>query len=62
MATIKQKNNNQSAKIVLCVFAFIIILMVLNVIYLGATGKHLVSGANIKEYAENRGGQQINNI
>ena len=58
MATIKQKNNNQSAKIVLCVFAFIIILMVLNVIYLGATGKHLVSGANIKEYAENRGGQQ----
>ena len=47
MATIKQKNNNQSAKIVLCVFAFIIILMVLNVIYLGATGKHLVSGANI---------------
>ena len=58
MATIKQKNNNQSAKIVLCVFAFIIILMVLNVIYLGATGKHLVSGDNIKEYAENRGGQQ----
>ncbi len=54
----KKRNTNQSAKIVLCIFAFVIVLLVLNVVYLGATGKHFISGNDIKGYQESRGGSQ----
>lgn len=57
MAT-KRRNGNQSAKIVLICFALVIVLLISNVIYLGATGKHFISGNNIKEYAENNVGSQ----
>ena len=54
----KRKNNNQSARTILLIFAIIIVLLIVNVIYLGATGKHFVSGNDIKEYANQRGGGQ----
>lgn len=50
-----KKNSNQSAKVVLCIIACLVVCMVINVIYLGATGKHFVSGNDIREYADNRG-------
>lgn len=50
-----KKNNNQSAKIIYCIIIVVIVCMVLNVIYLGATGKHLISGNDIEGYAESRG-------
>ena len=51
-----KKNSNSSAKIVLAFFAFVIIAILFNVIYLGATGVHLISGDNIADYADSRGG------
>lgn len=54
----KKKNKNQSAKIVFKFFALVVILLFSNVIYLGATGKHFISGNNIRKYAEERGGGQ----
>lgn len=53
-----KKNNNQSAKIVMIIFALVIALMLSNIIYLGATGKHFISGEDIGEYAESRGSSQ----
>lgn len=53
-----KKNQNQSAKIVMTIFALVISLMLANVVYLGATGKHFISGNNIREYANERGGGQ----
>ena len=35
------------------VFAFLIILLILNVTYLGVTGKHLISGTDIDAFAKN---------
>lgn len=62
MAT-KKRNRNQSAKIIMCIFALIIVLLISNVIYLGATGKHFVSGNDIKDYAEkNVGSQKIDTL
>ena len=52
----QKKNSNSSAKIVFSIFAFVIIAIVLNVVYLGATGVHFISGDNIAEYADSRGG------
>lgn len=54
----QKKSSNQDAKIILCIFSVVIVILVLNVVYLGATGKHFVSGENISEFADNRGGQQ----
>jgi len=54
----RKKNNNQSAKIIFGFFALVIILLFANVVYLGATGKHFISGNDIKGYAEERGGGQ----
>lgn len=51
-----KKSSNQSAKVIMCIFAFVIFLLVVNVVYLGATGKHLISGKNMKEYSISRGG------
>ena len=53
-----KKNSNKSAKVILIIFALVVTLMVSNVIYLGATGKHFVSGNDIKDYADSRGGGQ----
>ncbi len=53
-----KKNNNKSAKVVMCGFAFVIVLMVLNIVYLGVTGIHFISGADIGEYEESRGSSQ----
>ena len=53
---IQKKNSNSSAKIVFSIFALVIIAILLNVIYLGATGKHLISGDDIAGYADSRGG------
>lgn len=39
----------------MCIFAFVILLLVGNVLYLGVTGKHLISGKNMREYSESRG-------
>ncbi|WP_050636457.1 penicillin-binding protein [Candidatus Stoquefichus sp. SB1] len=55
---VKKKNNNQSAKIVVCIMMVIVVSLVLNVVYLGVTGKHLVSGNDIRNYADERGGRQ----
>lgn len=55
---VKRKNNNKSAKIVFRIFALVIVLLISNIIYLGATGNHFVSGKDIKEYANSRGGGQ----
>lgn len=54
----KMNKNNRSAKICLCIFAFIVFLMVANVLYLVVTGKHFISQNNIREYADRRGGNQ----
>ena len=51
-----KKNRNSSAKIVFFIFAFVIMAILFNVVYLGATGVHLISGDNIAEYASSRGG------
>lgn len=53
-----RKNSNQSAKIIFIIFALVIVLLVSNVVYLGATGKHFISGNDIEEYANSRGGGQ----
>ena len=45
---------SKSAKITAVVFAIIIFALVVNIVFLGATGKHLISGENIAEFARNR--------
>lgn len=44
----------KNAKIASVVFAFIIFCLVANIVYIGATGKHFVSGNDIASYAKNR--------
>lgn len=44
----------KSAKITMVVFAFIIICLVLNIVYLGFTGHHLISGEDIATFAKDR--------
>lgn len=53
-----KKNSNKSARIMFRVFAFLIILLILNVTYLGVTGKHLISGTDIDAFAKSHGGEQ----
>ena len=45
---------SKSAKVTAVVFAIIIFTLVVNIVFLGATGKHLISGENIAEFARNR--------
>lgn len=54
----KNKKKVQSAKIILCIFVAVIILLIANIVYLGATGKHFISGNDIAEYASTHGGKQ----
>jgi len=58
MAKRKRRNNNFGAICALVFFSLVIMILIFNVAYIGATGKHLVSGQNIKEYAEKRGTEQ----
>lgn len=53
-----KKNSNQSAKIIMSIFAFVIFLLTANVVYLGATGKHFISGKDLREYADSRGAKE----
>ena len=48
-------NQFKGAKIASVVFALVIFSLVVNIVYLGITGKHLISGSDIKTYAKNRG-------
>lgn len=48
-------NKYKSAKIVYIIFAVIICLLVSNIVYLGATGKHFISNTNIGDFAKSRG-------
>ena len=48
-------NQFKGAKIAYVVFALVIFSLVVNIVYLGITGKHLISGSDIKTYAKNRG-------
>ncbi len=48
-------NQFKSAKIAYVVFALVIFSLVANIVYLGVTGKHLISGADIATFAKSRG-------
>ena len=41
-------NQFKGAKIAYVVFALVIFSLVVNIVYLGITGKHLISGSDIK--------------
>lgn len=45
-------NQFKGAKIAYVVFALVIFSLVVNIVYLGITGKHLISGSDIKTYAK----------
>ena len=45
-------NQFKSAKIAYVVFALVIFSLVANIVYLGVTGKHLISGADIATFAK----------
>lgn len=49
----------KSAKITAAIFALIILSLVINIVYLGVTGTHLISGENIAEFAKNRSKKQV---
>ena len=55
---VKKKNSNVSARIVMVIFAIVIACLFINVIYIGSTGKHLISQNDIKAYANSRGSSQ----
>lgn len=44
----------KSAKITTVIFAFIILCLVINIVYLGFTGHHLISGEDIATFAKDR--------
>lgn len=48
-------NQFKSAKIAYAIFALIIFSLVANIIYLGVTGKHFISGSDIASFAKSRG-------
>lgn len=56
------RKSNQSAKNVKAFFALIIFLLVVNVAYLGITGKHLINGEDFKAFSEKLGGGQKEDI
>lgn len=58
----KNKKKVQSAKIILCIFVAVIILLIANIVYLGATGKHFISGNDIAEYASTHGGKDRKSV
>jgi penicillin-binding protein 2B len=56
------KKSNQSAKSVMIIFVLIISLLVINVSYLGITGKHMVNGEDFKEFSQKLGSGQKTDI
>ena len=49
----------KSAKVTGIIFAVLIFSLVVNILYLGATGKHLISGENISSFAKNRSKKEV---
>ena len=49
----------KSAKITGIIFAVLIFSLVVNILYLGATGKHLISKENIASFAKNRSKKEV---
>ncbi len=49
----------KGAKVASVIFALIIIMIVANIIYLGATGMHFISGKDIYGYAQNRNTKEV---
>ena len=49
----------KSAKITGIIFAVLIFSLVVNILYLGATGKHLISEENIASFAKNRSKKEV---
>lgn len=49
----------KSAKITSIIFAFIILSLVINIVYLGVTGNHLISGEDIADFAKDRSKKEI---
>lgn len=48
----------KSAKVAYIIFVLVIFGLVCNIIYIGATGKHFLSGAEIEDFAKTRGKQK----
>lgn len=57
-----RRHINSSAKILGGFFAFFILVLAFNIIYLCVTGKALISGANIRDFNKERGGGRVTNI
>jgi len=51
-------NQFKGAKILYVIFALILIGLIFNIFYIGYTGKHLISGAEIESFAKTRGIQR----
>ena len=49
----------KSAKVTGIIFAVLIFSLVVNILYLGATGKHSISGENIASFAKNRSKKEV---
>ncbi len=58
----KRSKSNKSAKIVMIIFALIILLLSVNVAYLGITGKHLVNGEDFLAFSKKLGSGQKTDI
>jgi len=56
------KKNNFSAKIVMIIFALVILSLVINVAFLGVTGKHLINGEDFRAFSQRLGGGQKEDI
>lgn len=53
-----KKDENYGANLMMVVICVVVVCLVFNVVYLGLTGKHLISGNDIDAYATQRGGSQ----
>ncbi|MFV0392793.1 MAG: peptidoglycan D,D-transpeptidase FtsI family protein, partial [Coprobacillaceae bacterium] len=51
-------NQFKGAKVAYVIFALVIFGLICNIIYIGATGKHFLSGAEIEAFAKTRGTQE----
>lgn len=56
------RKSNKSAKIVTIIFALVILSLVINVAFLGITGKHLVNGEDFRAFSDRLGGGQKEDI
>ena len=57
-----KKSKFKYAKMIYYLFAFIVLLLAFNIVYLTVTGKTLVSQAHIRDFAKARGGSQTTKI